>query len=159
MIPSDDSYVDKRLGRRRLGLGGGTISSSLSWPGSSFTTVIVSEVSSSSVSSRGFGGVDAPEASGSTGGRSSMDCPRGRELSRDLSGIWKEYCIFRASARSYGSGQRLTGRRAQYAMNVAIAAMINTAWRAIAYESRALRWRSGGRFATKVAECRIRLIN
>ena len=48
-----------------------------------------------------------------------------------------------------------TGNRMRYARNVKQLANMNTACRLTAYESLAARWRSGGRTATRVAECRI----
>jgi hypothetical protein len=48
-----------------------------------------------------------------------------------------------------------TGRRTKYASKLAQAAKMNTSLKLSAYESLAIRCRSGGKLATRRADCRI----
>jgi hypothetical protein len=52
-----------------------------------------------------------------------------------------------------------TGNLMIYARNVEHAASVKTAFKLMAYESLAASWISGGKLATRRAECRICLIN
>jgi hypothetical protein len=76
-----------------------------------------------------------------------------------LGNLEKQRARARALTKKREMKSKLTGRRTTNATAVEKAAMVKTARSAMAYESRAARWVSGGNVATSVAEWRIRLIS
>lgn len=146
ITPSADSYVDRRLGGILRG-----VVTERSWVPSA-STVTCSSSSVSSVSSKGL-----KEGSNDAGGPAPWPELKEGPLgpSKDLSGIWSPTdCQLRTVMNIYWH----TGSLTQYARRVEQAAIINTALRAIAYESLAARCSSGDNLATRVDECRILLI-
>ena len=74
-----------------------------------------------------------------------------------FSGIWTHRVS--ENERPTLKPSKLTGNLTIYARNVEHAASVKTAFKLMAYESLAARWMSGGKQATRRAECRISLIS